>query len=160
MRMYSKSCRRNVKYLNNKGFTMLEMLYAFSIFLLVVSFFPLFFKYIMENEQLENRLRRMEWHVFVNQIKKELRLADEINVSDNRLVLTKHGQIILYEKHGTNLRRRVDFKGHEIVLQQVDSFRFSPIHDGVKLTLNDLNGQKYSVLLYSFIGLEEHYASE
>ncbi|WP_231734782.1 competence type IV pilus minor pilin ComGF [Bacillus sp. FJAT-29937] len=160
MRMYSKSCSRNVKYMNNKGFTMLEMLYAFSIFLLVVSFFPLFFKYIMGDEQFETRLNRMEWHVFVNQIKKELRLADEIKVSDNRLVLTKHGQTILYEKHGTNLRRRVDFKGHEIILQQVDSFRFSPIQDGAKLTLSDLYGQNYSVLLYSFVSLDEHYASE
>ncbi len=139
---------------------MLEMLYAFSIFLLVVSFFPLFFKYIMGDEQFETRLNRMEWHVFVNQIKKELRLADEIKVSDNRLVLTKHGQTILYEKHGTNLRRRVDFKGHEIILQQVDSFRFSPIQDGAKLTLSDLYGQNYSVLLYSFVSLDEHYASE
>lgn len=146
--------------MNNKGFTMLEMLYAFSIFLLVVSFFPLIFKYFMGNDQLEARLKRMEWHVFVNQIKKELRLAEEIIVSDNRLVFTKHGQLILYEKHGTNLRRRVDFKGHEIVLQQVDSFQFSPIRDGVKLTLTDHYDQKYSVLLYSFISLDENYAPE
>ena len=139
---------------------MLEMLYAFSIFLLVVSFFPLFFNYFLGNDQIEARLKRMEWHVFVNQIKKELRLAEDINVSDNRLAFTKHGQIILYEKHGNNLRRRVDFKGHEIVLQQVESFQFSPLHDGVKLTLTDLYNQTYSVLLYSFVSLDDNYAPE
>lgn len=139
---------------------MLEMLYAFSIFLMIISFFPLSVKYFLENDQLEAKLKKMEWHVFVNQLKKELRLAEGLTIYENRILFNKQGQVILYEKYGANLRRRVDLKGHEVVFQEVDSFQFSHIHGGVKLTLNDMYGQSYSVLLYTLINLEESYAPE
>ncbi|KAB2338976.1 hypothetical protein F7731_02770 [Cytobacillus depressus] len=139
---------------------MLEMLYAFSIFLLIISFFPLTLKYFLDNEQFELRTKRMEWHVFVNQLKKELRLSEELDVYDQRIILKKHGQNIIYERYGANLRRRVDSKGHEIVFQQVDTFQFSRIPDGVKLTLRDLYNQTYSISIYSYINLENDYASQ
>lgn len=153
MKMYLILNRKNARFLNNRGFTMLEMLYAFSIFLLVISFFPICIKYLLDHEQLEAKTKRMEWYVFVNQLKKELRLAEEIVVTDDRLFLRKHGQDILFEKYGENLRRRVDYRGHEIVFQKVDAFKFSPLQNGVKLTLIDYYNQSYSASLYSYINL-------
>lgn len=160
MWMYLKKGRKNVKYMNNSGFTMLEMLYAFSIFLLIVSLFPLCLKYLLGNDQHEAKTKKMEWYVFVNQLKKELRLSEDLEVYDNRILLKKHGQEILYERYGPSLRRRVDYKGHEIVLQQVDTYQFTRIPDGVKLTLKDMYNQSYSILLYSYINLEKDYAPE
>nr|WP_275950903.1 competence type IV pilus minor pilin ComGF [Cytobacillus citreus] len=151
---------RSVKYLNNRGFTMLEMLYAFSIFLLIVSFFPLCMKYLLDNEGLEARVSRMEWQVFVSQLKKELRLSEGLEVYENKVILRKNGQNVIYEKYGTNLRRRVNYEGHEIVLQKVDTFNFTPIQDGMKLTVKDLYHQSHSALLFSYIELEEENAAE
>ncbi len=50
---------KNVRFLNNRGFTMLEMLFAFSIFLMVVSFFPLAFNYFFKVEPFEARNKVM-----------------------------------------------------------------------------------------------------
>lgn len=148
---------KNVRFLNNRGFTMLEMLFAFSIFLMVVSFFPLVFNYFFKDEPFEARNKVMEWHVFVNQLKKEVRLSDEIVVFDDRIILIKIGQKIQFDKHGSNIRRRLDDKGHEIVLQQVKSIRFEPLKDGVRLTVNDLFNQEHTASFYSFLNLEEEY---
>ncbi|MBU8879365.1 ComGF family competence protein [Bacillus sp. FJAT-29790] len=136
---------------------MLEMLYAFSIFLLIVSFLPLSFKYLFQNDQFDARTQIMEWHVFVNQLKKEMRGSEVMDVSNERIALRRNGQVILYERYGTNIRRRVDFKGHEIVLQQVGSLQFFRIKNGVKLTVKDLFNQSHASSLYSYIELEEEY---
>ncbi|QED48615.1 hypothetical protein FSZ17_15935 [Cytobacillus dafuensis] len=139
---------------------MLEMLYAFSIFLLIVSFFSICMKFLLDNKGLEARVSRMEWQVFVSQLKKELRLSEGLEVYENKIILRKNGQNVSYEKYGTNMRRRVNNEGHEIVLQKVDSFNFTPIRDGMKLTVEDLYNQSHSALLFSYINLEEEHAAE
>lgn len=157
MKILSRIRLKNAIFLNNSGFTMLEMLYAFSIFLLIISFFPLSFKYIFQNDPLDARTQTMEWAVFVNQLKKELRLSDGMMVSPNRIVLNKNGQAILYEVYGKSIRRRVDMKGHEVVLQQVKSVKFEQIRDGVKMTVEDIYHQTHSAAIHSYIELEEEY---
>lgn len=133
---------------------MVEMIFAFSIFLIIVSLFPLGLTFLLGNDQVDEKMKRMEWHVFVNQLKKEIRLSEDLTVFDQRMILKKQGQTILYEGYGQNLRRRVDSKGHEIVFQGVKAFEFSRIQDGVQLTLTDHFNQRFQISLYSLIGLE------
>jgi len=156
MRIYLENQSKNVSYINNKGFTMLEMLYAFSIFLLFAAFFPLSMRYLLQHDDLEARSKVLEWNVFMNQLKKELRMAESFQVlSGERITLNKSGQVILYEKNGTNIRRRVDAKGHEIVFQAVDTVHFENINNGVKLTVRDVYDQQLTASLYSYVQLEE-----
>lgn len=137
---------------------MLEMLYAFSIFLLIVAFIPLSFKFLFQNERFEARTQTMEWNVFINQLKKEVRLSDDVAVLSGRLILQKNGQEVLYEKYRTSIRRRVNFTGHEVVLQQIDSVQFNKLKDGVMITVEDMFNQSYSAKVYSYLQLEEYYA--
>lgn len=154
MKIFFNSPIKSVKHFNDKGFTMVEMLYAFSIFLLIVSFFPLSFKYLFQNEQFEARNKIMEWHVFVQQLKKEVRLSDEMYVFNDRIILWKDGQSIQFDKHGSNIRRRVDEKGHEIVFRQVETVCFDELKDGFRLTVNDLFQQQHAASFISFLDLE------
>ena len=117
MKMYGITRRRSVRYFSDNGFTMLEMLFSFSIFLLIVSFLTVGLNFLFQDWKMEARTQRLEWHVFINQLKKEIRLADAANIKAGSIVLTIDGKSVLYEKYGSNLRRRVDMKGHEIVLQ-------------------------------------------
>lgn len=156
MKIYLKSHIKNVKCLNNKGFTMVEMLYAFSIFILIVSFFPLSFKYLFQNENYEERNKAMEWQVFVNQLKMDIRFAEELTIFNESIVLLKNGQRIQIDKHGTNIRRRVDNKGHEIALQQIKSLQFDQLTDGFRMTVQDLDNQMHNATMYSFIELEDN----
>lgn len=134
---------------------MLDMLYAFSIFLLIVAFIPLSFQFLFHNERFDARTQSMEWEVFLNQLKKEVRLSDEISVISGRLQLQKNGQAVLFEKYGNNIRRRVNVAGHEVVLQQVNAVQFIKIKDGVMVKVEDLYNQSYSAEVYSYLQLDE-----
>jgi competence protein ComGF len=145
---------KNAKYLNEAGFTLLEMLLAFSIFVTLVSFLPVVTQIMLQDHLHEDRIQRMEWEVFSAQIKKEIRVSKKITVSNQILLLDKDGQTISYEKYGTNIRRRVDFKGHEILLQKVNTFRFEKLTNGVLVYVDDLYGHEYWEEIYAYIQIE------
>jgi len=154
MRIFFKRSIKNVSTLNNSGFTMLEMLYGFSIFLIIIAFLPLSFKLLFHHDLIEARTQNMEWHVFINQLKKELRLSEGISIENGKLILKRNGQDVLYEKYNKSIRRRVNYTGHEVVLQQVDIIRFDYLKDGVRITVTDIFSQNYSAIIYSFLELE------
>ncbi|MDF2038592.1 prepilin-type N-terminal cleavage/methylation domain-containing protein [Bacillus sp. CMF12] len=155
MKMYGIERKKSVKYFNNNGFTMLEMLFAFSIFLMIVSFLPVSFNFLFQDWKMEARTQRLEWHVFINQLKKEIRLADTADISPVSIVLTIDGKSVIYEKYGSNLRRRVDMKGHEIVLQKLDAITFSSFNGGVEINVSDNFDQEQSAFLYYLMDMED-----
>ena len=109
---------------------------------------------MLQDQLLESRIQRMEWEVFSAQIKKEIRVSRKITVNNQLLLLDKDGQTISYEKYGTNIRRRVDFKGHEILLQRVNTFRFEKIINGVRVYVVDQYGNEYWEEIYAYIQIE------
>jgi competence protein ComGF len=153
-KIISKRTLKNVKYLNENGFTLLEMLLSLSVFLILASFFPVMTKILLQEQHLDNRIQRMEWEVFSAQVKKEIRVSKKMTISNQLVLLEKDGQIISYEKYGTNIRRRVDYKGHEILLQKVQSFRFEKLKNGVRVYVEDLYGYEYEESIYSFIQMD------
>ncbi|WP_409972334.1 competence type IV pilus minor pilin ComGF [Bacillus sp. Bva_UNVM-123] len=155
MKMYLKGQLKNVSFFNNSGFTMLEMLYAFSIFLIIIAFFPISFTLLFHNERFDAAAQNMEWNVFINQLKKEIRLADEVHVSNGRLLLKKNGQDVLYEKYRTSIRRRVDYSGHEVVLQKIDTVQFEKIKDGVRITVKNNFSETFTAPVYSYLELDK-----
>lgn len=134
---------KNVKDLNSRGFTLVEMLFAFSVFSVIVALLPLMVQLIIQDRPLEARAHRFEWEVFISQIKKEVRMSQRVTVNNQQIQLDKDGQIIIYEKYGSNLRRRVDGKGHEILMQKVDFFRFKGLPNGVLVEVMDSYGNEY-----------------
>ncbi len=98
---------------------------------------------LSREQPLERRVQRLEWEVFISQIKKEIRMSQKVTINNQSLLLEKDGSIIIYEKYGTNLRRRVDYKGHEIILQQVRAFQFQRLLNGVLVQVTDTYGHDY-----------------
>ncbi|CAM3994373.1 competence type IV pilus minor pilin ComGF [Mesobacillus thioparans] len=142
---------RNVPRLNEQGFTMLEMLLSLLVFLLVASLLPLGYRTILDDSVIEKGIRRMEWDVFSSQVKKEIRSADQLTVQPDKLLLKINGQFILYEKYAASMRRRVDYQGHEILVQNLSSFSFETIADGVQIKAVGLDGTRYSVRIHQYI---------
>lgn len=134
---------------------MLEMLISFSIFLVIVAFIPMLFRTILDQQSIDKRIQRMEWEVFHSQLKKELRMSDGISIHA-KLTLERDGQSIVYEKYGQNIRRRVDLKGHEVVLQKVDQVSYTPIRNGVRIDVRDVFGNDHTATIRSFLNLEEN----
>jgi competence protein ComGF len=142
---------RCAEHLNEKAFTLIEVLIALSIFTTITFFMTPVFQLILDYKDTQATIQGMEWEVFSSQIKKEIRLSSRAEVVSNRLILTKDIETIQYEKYGSNIRRRVNTTGHEIILQNVSDYSFTLVDNAVKVTVTDLWGKKYSVTAFSFV---------
>lgn len=141
---------KNVPLQSERGFTMAEMLLSVMLFLLIASMLPLGMKIILDHRVADTAVRRMEWEVFSSQVKKEIRSAQQLTVQPDKLLMKVDGQIILYEKYASSMRRRVNYQGHEILMQNLSSFSFASISNGVEIKAKDLQGTEYSVRIHQF----------
>ena len=64
----------------------------------------------------------------------------------------------MYEKYGSNIRRRVDLKGHEIMLQNIKAVTFEPIVNGVRISVQDRFDQSESQVIRTMVLEESFYA--
>jgi competence protein ComGF len=145
--------RKNAHWQNEKGFTMAEMLAAFAAFCMIAALLPLGLKTILNSQHTDSGLQRLEWEVFASQVKKETRMASAITVQGEKLILQKNGDTVLFEKFGTNIRRRVNGAGHEVILQNVAAVRFLPLPEGFTVQVKDFTGREYETSSRSFITL-------
>lgn len=135
----------------NSGFTLAESLMGLAAFCLLAALLPLSFQVFSKVDQGNSRLQTMQWEVFSSQIKKEIRMSQKINPQVNKLLLTRDTDSILYEKFGTNVRRRVNLTGNEILLQNVKSIQFDYIKNGTIVMVEDIWSKKYSFTTRSYI---------
>ncbi|MEH7178731.1 competence type IV pilus minor pilin ComGF [Neobacillus vireti] len=136
---------------NEKAFTLLEVLFAFSIFTTIVFFIIPLLPIIADTKDSNERLQEMEWEVFCSQAKKEIRIGSKAEVLSGRLVLTNNNETIYYEKYGSTIRRRVNSTGHETLLQNVAVVTFTKIKNTVEINVVDIWGKEYSVAVHSYI---------
>lgn len=149
-----------VNYLNERGFTMVDALYGFTIFILIMSFMPLAIHHITQSADVEQTASDMEWTVFLQLLKKEVRMSEDFMAAGEVLTVTKDDQNITYESYGTNVRRRVNGTGHEIVLQNVEHVTYEDQGNRIKLSLTDINKHERSAVVTPFILVEKVNADE
>ncbi|MEM5011935.1 competence type IV pilus minor pilin ComGF [Niallia taxi] len=156
MRGYRKKQPRFVKtYKGETGFILAEMLVALSLFLIICAFFPLTVKLITDGSSVSHSLRSLEWDVFIHQLKKEVRLATSVRVSEQKLNLTVEGENVQYEKYENKIRRRVNGAGHEVCLQEIEKVEFEAIESGVRILVTDTSWYKRNAAARSFLSLNE-----
>ncbi|MDZ5471021.1 competence type IV pilus minor pilin ComGF (plasmid) [Bacillus sp. 31A1R] len=143
--------------LNNKGFTMLEMLFSFTVTCMIVSFLPLSFQLILKEQSIENRIQRMEWEVFISQLKQEIQSCDHYSIGEGILNITINGVNITFEKYNTNIRRRVSLQGHEIALQHVKSIVFEERVQQIYIEVVDTSNQTYISYISPFVQTGDSY---
>ncbi len=134
---------------SDKGFTILEMLVVLLIVMTLTSLFPILFSILSQWTNEQSRLHPFEWEVAMSQLLMEVREGKEIRIRDGNLELTNYdNKVISYEKYSNMLRRRVNGKGHEVILQQIQSAQFSLFQGGVRLLVTDQEGAEYTSYLY------------
>lgn len=138
--------------MSKNGFTLIEMLLSFMIFLVIVFSLPLLLKVFDIWTIPKNDFSQLEWQIFTQQSKLEIRESAEIHVDDHQLRFTKFtGEIVTYELYNNKLRRQVNGRGHEILLQNIKSVRFKPKNNGVMIICFDKDNRQYSSLVASLI---------
>nr|WP_301335714.1 competence type IV pilus minor pilin ComGF [Bacillus sp. FJAT-27445] len=140
---------------NEKGFSLAEMLIALSAFSMIAFLLvPAISSIGSSKDQAKYRLQEMEWDVFLNQAKKELRMCSSVEVFSERLVMKNGKDTIFYEKYGNSIRRRVNLTGHEILIQNIAASTFSKEGQTVTIRLKDLYGKEYKGTIHSFVNWE------
>jgi competence protein ComGF len=136
---------------NEQAFTLIEMLFSFTIFTIIVFFISPIFQMILGNTPQQGRIQDLEWEVFCSQMKKEIRMSTKVQVSANTLILTEDVGTVVYEKYQNILRRRVYMTGHEVLLQNIANVNFTMLKNSIRVAVKDLNGKDYTVTVYSFL---------
>lgn len=147
------SLLKTVKPFNDEGFTLLETLLSFTMFCMLASFLPLFFSIMFDHSSIDARIQTMEWELFLSQIKKEIQSSNDMLVVNGQLVLMDGTDRVSFEKYNNQLRRQVNMKGHEIVLQNVASVRFVKGSGSLRIEVKDTFSRNHTANVYSFIKL-------
>ncbi|MDP4085243.1 MAG: competence type IV pilus minor pilin ComGF [Bacillota bacterium] len=143
--------RKYALQMNNQAFTLVDTLFAFSIFIMIIFMISPIFQVMLNNKVTKTRLQDMEWIVFCNQIKQEIHMSKKAEVISGKLVLTVDTQTVIYERYENTLRRRVNFAGNETLLQHVSEVSFTLLNNGISINVKDSSGKTYTVDLFSFI---------
>lgn len=139
------------EYRNEDAFTLVEMLLSFSVLLTIIFFVTPVLQIFQNNNHLQERIEAMEWDVFCSQMKKEIRMSTKVQVTGNTLVLTEDSGTVVYEQYEKSLRRRVNYTGHEILLQNISAANFTLLKNSVQVTVKDLKGKDYTISVYSLL---------
>ncbi|WP_172655796.1 competence type IV pilus minor pilin ComGF [Rossellomorea aquimaris] len=127
---------------NNKGYTLIDSLLTFTVFCMISLCIPLIMKGFstIKNDMVPPHY--YEWNLFNESLKDELWRGEGVVVTPDKIFFIVSGQAISYEKYNQSIRRRVNNRGHEVVLQAVDSFSFASIIQGVHMELEFVGGEK------------------
>lgn len=82
-------------------------------------------------------------------------MSTKAEVAGSSLVLTEDAGIVVFEKYENSLRRRVNYSGHEILLQNVSEASFTIVKNKVQITVKDENGKVYWGEIYPFLDWNE-----
>ncbi|WP_226673124.1 competence type IV pilus minor pilin ComGF [Rossellomorea aquimaris] len=127
---------------DERGFTLVEALLSFSVFCMISFSLPLMMKGFM---MIKNDLvppHYYEWSLFNESVRNELKNVEAVEIAPQHISFVMDGETILYETYDQSIRRRVNNRGHEIVLQAVDQVTFTSIRGGVHLDLEFEGGEK------------------
>ncbi|WP_244668179.1 competence type IV pilus minor pilin ComGF [Bacillus sp. NTK074B] len=139
---------------DERGFTMVEALLSFSVFCMISFSLPLMMKAVT---MIKNDLvppHYYEWNLFNESVRNELKNAKSIEIAPQHISFVIDGETILYETYNQSIRRRVNNRGHEIVLQAVDQATFTSIRGGMHLDLEFEGGEKVEGDFFCFSGVE------
>ncbi|RXI99588.1 hypothetical protein DS745_14790 [Anaerobacillus alkaliphilus] len=126
---------------HKNGFTLVEVLIAFSILILLTSFLPQAIKVIRFEPKL---LHHMETSLFFQQLTLDVQLSSTIQVANNILYLQQNNEEeVTYAYFQNRVRRQVNHKGQEIVLQNISTIKFTKWKNGIDVLITDIYNQTH-----------------
>ncbi|MET3318274.1 UNVERIFIED_ORG: competence protein ComGF [Peribacillus simplex] len=124
----------------NDGFTIIEMLFSLMILMTTSIFILQLFSIIHTQLESKDKLHPKEWEIFTMQMQQEVRGAKSQDVIENKLYLLSGDQLSFIEQYEDKLRRRVNGKGHEVILQNISKFKVEKDGNVIVLNITDKAG--------------------
>ncbi|WP_170289379.1 competence type IV pilus minor pilin ComGF [Metabacillus lacus] len=141
-------------YSKSEGYTFPNMLLSLLVFILIAAAFPLFLSFSLKLTVPAKDLRPFEWHLAVKQLQREFAEGRDFVIKPQEISFKNtNGQTVSYQKYASLIRRQVDGKGHEVILQNIYSISFLEVRGGTMLTVNSLARKEYTASFRSFAGV-------
>lgn len=137
------------------GFTLLEAMFCICLLamLLLVTprLQPLFF-----GLPKQTSFNEFEWIIFMQQVQMEYREARTVQLIDKKLMMKDpSGFLVTYTPAGTQLIRKVNGSGNEILLQNVKTVFYKQSSNKLVIHIQDLDGKIHKGVLTRLSVLEE-----
>jgi competence protein ComGF len=123
--------------------SLIEVIIALAMIVAVAATVPLLIKVITFTGKENIGTAIEETEMFFSDIGKEIRLAKEVSITQQQLVLkTKNGDIMVFSYYQGKIRKQVNGTGHEIWLQNTASFIAEKNGRLIILRITDSKGNK------------------
>ncbi|WP_158598216.1 competence type IV pilus minor pilin ComGF [Falsibacillus albus] len=139
------------KLSRNNGFTLLEALFILLIFSFMVAFVPLIVSSYQKINQYDPSTI-FEWELFLVQLRNEIKESADISLSSGTLSLTTAKGTVQYEKYSDVIRRRINYQGHEVVLQNIKNIEFTLNQNELLMKVQFQNQKKREASFIVFQG--------
>lgn|SRR5690625_155146 len=125
---------------SESGFTFFEMLLVLTILMIT---FPFIIFLLQQMQQFDDQENISVQHFFTFLHRDALR-AQEVYNENNRLffVINEH-ETASVERYNHVIRRRVNDKGHEIYVRDIESLLIQPLEYGFHIKITTLEGESY-----------------
>jgi len=132
---------------NERGITYISMLLSIVVIMITLPLLIHFYSYV-DTQKLNDDLIVQQFFVLVrNDI-----LASEY-VDYNQNILYCHlitGEVARIEQYQDVIRRRVDARGHEIYMRNVESFALQPVSYGINISITTKDGEEYEKTIANY----------
>lgn len=125
---------------HESGFTFVSMLLTLVIILVTLPLI-IFLLSEIKNEQKEEHISAHQFFIFLHH---DTLLANKVYVNDNILHFELNAsETAVVEHYRDVIRRRVDGKGHEIYIREIQEFTLTPLDYGFQVKIMMNNGEEY-----------------
>lgn len=125
---------------NEQGFTYVSMFIALTIISITLPFFSYLFQI---SNHLSTNYSELSTQQFFQFLRDELIRSEDMNIRGNSVILTRGESEVSISLYGNSIRRQVDGKGHEILLQDVSELTIEPRPYGIHVHITNLEGNSY-----------------
>lgn len=132
---------------NEQGFTFIEMLLILSILMITLPFIV----YMMHHIQTTPDHDDISVQQLFVHLRNDVLRTKSIHASDDRLYfITDENETASIDHYDQVIRRRVEGKGHEIYVRDINSFQVQTLPYGFRLTVTTLQGATYEKILAAY----------
>lgn len=126
--------------LNEKGFTFITTLAMMAILAMTLPFLGLTMKMVQPNTGYDE----LSINEFFRFVRDELIQSRSYYINDNILyLLQENDKVTTISQYESQIRRRVDDRGHEIYLRDITEIKFTEDDFGLKIEVTDMKGIIY-----------------
>lgn len=133
-----------LKLKNNKGFTLVESLFALMVNSLVLLLVGTTLQTMLKTEDfMENQKQNIEWHIFLNQVENDVTDKKMTKVLPYEVILEENQtkDKITYTLSAAKIRWLRNGTGYVPMLNEVKNVKFHEIENGLLIESHFKNGQ-------------------